>query len=397
LDNGSIQKLETLLLGSGKIEGVGALTNTLNLGYSNAPGQVLSVQLSGNLSLIHTGSTLTLTNSLNDYSGETRLNSGSDLILGADHALSANSVLVFESLGGLQTYGRSATVAGLAYTAGVSTGIVGASTSGDAFSSLEVRVADGQEYNYGGAISGNIVITKTGAGKQTLSSSFQAGTRLEVQEGTLEVHGEFSSGAETVVVRGGGTLLVNSLTYSAQPQVHAEAGGTVTRSNVFLMTPGEKLSLSMEGDRETVSDLLYIEGSASYTASFRGFEAGATVSDILSLSGLDGQKFVLQLSFDPDLVGGDLSLLRLGWWEGSEWQDAWLANSVEQSNYLGERSWESDATYTLGDWGIDTDLNAVWMVLDHNSEFAVIAVPEPSTVFLTTLGLTALLAFRRKK
>jgi hypothetical protein len=35
---------------------------------------------------------------------------------------------------------------------------------------------------------------------------------------------------------------------------------------------------------------------------------------------------------------------------------------------------------TVGDWGVNTSNHAVWAVLDHNSQFAV--VPEPGTLAL---------------
>ena len=48
----------------------------------------------------------------------------------------------------------------------------------------------------------------------------------------------------------------------------------------------------------------------------------------------------------------------------------------------------------LGTFGSDISNNAVWAVVDHNSEFS--AIPEPTTLSLLGCGLAALLLRRRQ-
>jgi hypothetical protein len=49
----------------------------------------------------------------------------------------------------------------------------------------------------------------------------------------------------------------------------------------------------------------------------------------------------------------------------------------------------------LGSWGRDPASQTVWAVVDHNSEFTVIAVPEPGTLLAAGLALAALIRARR--
>ena len=62
-------------------------------------------------------------------------------------------------------------------------------------------------------------------------------------------------------------------------------------------------------------------------------------------------------------------------------------------NFVGNVAYNT-GYFDLGNYGVDTDANIVWAVLNHNSEFSVGIVPEP-----TGLGIVgmALLALRKKR
>jgi len=49
----------------------------------------------------------------------------------------------------------------------------------------------------------------------------------------------------------------------------------------------------------------------------------------------------------------------------------------------------------MGAFGADPTTHVAWMVVDHNSQFAV--VPEPATLLLAGLGVLGLVAMRRKR
>jgi len=119
------------------------------------------------------------------------------------------------------------------------------------------------------------------------------------------------------------------------------------------------------------------------------------VSDVVNLTGTDSDLIVMQMSYDPADLGSALeSDLRLAWFNGSAWVLAVDGNSggtplFVMGAYTGQG---------LGSYGLDTASNTVWAVINHNSEFAVIAapVPEPGTFALMAVAGVALLTFRRR-
>ncbi|MGC4002307.1 MAG: PEP-CTERM sorting domain-containing protein [Pirellulales bacterium] len=140
---------------------------------------------------------------------------------------------------------------------------------------------------------------------------------------------------------------------------------------------------------------------------------GFVISDVVSLSGLDGQKFVLDVSYNDALMGNNeelsrsLGALYLAWRDGSgQWVNAVSHNSTLPgdtgalvTNYNGSyamaRSANGNAMLALGSWGVDTSNNTAWAVLDHNSDFAV--VPEPSAIVAGGLAMLGLIGYGLRK
>ena len=66
----------------------------------------------------------------------------------------------------------------------------------------------------------------------------------------------------------------------------------------------------------------------------------------------------------------------------------------DNDHFVGVGAWNGDMT--LGDWGVNVQSHAVWAVLDHNGDFAV--VPEPGTLVLlaaAVIGLAGYGSWRR--
>ena len=120
------------------------------------------------------------------------------------------------------------------------------------------------------------------------------------------------------------------------------------------------------------------------------------VSDVVSLTGTGGDLIVLQLTYDESMLNGLAEGdLRLGWLRSGEWVLAIDGNSSGSIAMFYGGAYQDG--YTLGAYGVDTTSNTVWAVIDHNSEFAVAAVPEPSTIALLGAVGLAFVVFRRRR
>jgi len=147
--------------------------------------------------------------------------------------------------------------------------------------------------------------------------------------------------------------------------------------------------------------------------SFAAAPEGDFFSDVLTLGGTAGDAIVLSLTYDAgslgDLLPGDLFL---GWLDtrpesdsAGEWVNSVAGNSVNlvapETAYLG--SWETyladfspaSPAAALGAWGVDSSAASMWAVVDHNSEFAIVAVPEPGTWLLLAAAAAGLKVWQR--
>lgn len=263
-----------------------------------------------------------------------------------------------------------------------------------------------------GTFSGSIIdeqkIVKQGPGSLRLSgsSSYTGGTVVE--SGTLQAGHNHALGNGDVAVSGGSTLWVEqnvALDVGAGHSITLENDGVTTYRKDFAAN--EDLTafgaITSSGSNATVAQLLSGTASAESTV-LASFDDEPTVpatndelriSDVLSLDGLEGDTFVMQLSYtqeayDAAVLAGlytSETQLLIGRLEGSSWV------AVGSGPFV-EGAWNSSYT-TLGTYGVDTANNVVWVVTNHNSEFAV--VPEPGTAGLLAAGLLAVLLRRNRR
>ncbi len=237
-----------------------------------------------------------------------------------------------------------------------------------------------------------------GAGQTTLTvaSDYRNGTSIEA--GTLVAAASNALGSGDVVIHDTATLVIRS-GVEIQNRITLE-GGTLRRELAGGSELSGKLDVTADlvGGHSTNAQL--IDGVASNAGAFAAtFSLASTAandsrrsSDILSLDGLDGTMFVLQLSAE-EVVSADSYLVWLNP-ETNLWVNAVEGNSTGFSYFAGDVEYNSALHFQLGYYGYDSAKGTVWAVIDHNSDFA--AVPEPSVLGLVgTAGIW--LIWRRRR
>jgi len=178
------------------------------------------------------------------------------------------------------------------------------------------------------------------------------------------------------------------------------------------------LGIGSSGDPGRLAQILAGTAATARTVSmsFAAAPVGSSLaSGALSLQGTSGDALVLSLSYDAAVAAGLGPNVFLGWLDtrdgsgtAGQWINAVLGNSTNavslETGYAG--SWAayvgafsvSGPAQALGAWGYDVATTTAWAVIDHNSQFGVVAaVPEPTAGMLAAIGLVGWLATARRR
>ncbi|MGA2616425.1 MAG: autotransporter-associated beta strand repeat-containing protein [Thermoguttaceae bacterium] len=281
----------------------------------------------------------------------------------------------------------------------------GFTASGDAALSTNLAtfggLAAGNGNNYTASLN-TANYTTTGSSTVTLSAAQLA------DDSSLPGAGGNNNGAISVTLKGnvGNATADNSNSQSsfgtALTAPVAQSAGYAGLDSRVTATSGSG-GYGMIGSEATILAGANTSGSAqTVTMQWRTrtqADAGpGLISDVVSLGGMtlgggsQTSPFVLQMSYNPAMLydgPGEATeaaegLIYLAWLDpgDGQWENAVQGNvGSSQLPVVGCQlgPWPGN-DMTVGDWGVNTSNHAVWAVLDHNSQFAV--VPEPGTLAL---------------
>ncbi len=249
---------------------------------------------------------------------------------------------------------------------------------------------------FSGSITEQQVIVKQGPGTLVLtgSSSYTGGTT--VNSGTLRAGHTKALGNGDVAVNDDGVLWVDAgiaLDVGAGKSITLENDGAATYRKDFafnedyasfgeIVSSGGNAAQFLGGTASTAGT---VEASFDDAPTTPASNDALRISDVLTLDGLSGETFVMQLGYAPASVIGSETGLFIGRLDAGAWVAVGTGPFVEGA-WTGEMA--------LGTYGVDILNNVVWVVTDHNSEFAV--VPEPGTMSLLAFG-ALVWSFRRRR
>jgi autotransporter-associated beta strand protein len=355
---------------------------------------------SGTLEVVGTGGTsndLRLSGDNSSFTGSVEI-AGGHLRAANAAALSATNAVTISDSGLLSVFAYGAgnqydiTIGSLASADATALVRLGGSTN------RGLTVGDATSTTYAGQIrndaGGSGAMVKVGSGALTLTGVNDFSGGLSISEGTIVAGNANALGSGSVTIASGAFLeVVDGVTVANSMSL---AGGAISRPSSVGSTVADIVAGSA-GNAVSLAPVI------SWTAG----TPGTTFSDVLSLTNTSGVAQVLSMTFDP--TGLDQTIidsLELGWFNTATqaWVNALDGNSSGTPTFFSG-SWadylEANPTATpttaLGVYGRDTASNTAWAVIDHNSDFAVVAVPEPSAVVMAA-GLACLpLLLRRRQ
>jgi len=262
-----------------------------------------------------------------------------------------------------------------------------------------------QSGTFNGEISGSGTVRKGGTGQFTLQGPNLGFTgSFRMTEGTLIVGADGALGGLPVVyIDGDATLQIESGVNFIDGSLNLNPGGLVTKG--FDNEDVGDIGTLVSDDTEA----RFIGGpvTANVSYEFTTVEDALVRGNAMAISGLNGTIHGLAMRSTRFPTDGDPMDFVLGWLDTStgQWVQATDGNigpdgslagfhNMSLAEFAQTNSGEGfDAL--LGAYGTDLASGEVWAIIDHNSTFAPLAIPEPGTVALLAIGITTLMMRRR--
>ena len=249
----------------------------------------LSGIISGTGAVIKTGlNTVTLTGS-NNYSGPTGVNGGI-LKAGSTTALSSNSAFHVAAGATLDINNFTNTIGSLADGAG---GGGTVTNSGSSHTPLFVG-NDNTSTSYSGALTGNLVVHKSGTGTFTLTGSF-GNSGFDVSGGALIINGTTAGGVQVDNSTFGGNATIGGDLNNNGIVSPGNSPGTINVAGNYFQSSNGRLVIQIAGLGAGQHDLLAVTGSASLNGTLQlvrlnnfNANAGDKLTFLSSGSGVSG-------------------------------------------------------------------------------------------------------------
>jgi len=331
--------------------------------------------------------TLRLTGA-SSYTGTTTISGGILELTGAGSLPAAGAVVNDATLSVSGITASGLTIGSLAGSGSITLG------------AKELTVGNAANKLFSGELSGvDGSLVKQGAGTLTLSgsNSYSGGTTISAGM-VMAANAAALGSAGTIAIGGSGMLgiadgvtFTRELTITTGGRVRTGNGSSVVLPSVASLAAWESISTAGAG---TMADILFATGGTAGSRTLASsWVAGAgegQFSDILGLTGTGDSTFVLAMEY---FGSPELPLLNIGYRStpGAEFVPLGI-------DFVGLEAWNS-SFQTVGQYGIDSQTNTVWVVADSNSQFVVmaLAVPEPATIALAGVGLLGVVWMSRRR
>ncbi len=338
------------LTGAGKITNNGAkdiVVNAVENAVGTYAGYIQDGLHSVSLNKIGAG-TLTLTG-INTFSDSTIVYSG-ELKAGADHTFSALSLADVRVDGTLNIGSFDQTIGGLK-----GAGLVRADTATQAVLTIDVAANDSQTFDGlisdGSAVFGSLALTKTGAGKQSLSGEQTFTGSTSIKEGTLALvlSGSIES-SHDVDVAVGASLSISGISPSVAALQSLTSQGTVVLGGKHLVMTAQSGDLGgifVGGAGDDTLHIVLDNAVKAFSLSGAAFNSWTDATDMISIKGNALDNTLTGSSHSDGIDGGEGADIMTGGAGSDVYTVDNIGDKIFEANVSGIDLVKTSVTYLL--------------------------------------------------